>query len=99
RAMHLEGFAPTVFRRLDAVGDGAHAIIEQRRVNEARPNVQDVDDLAAEPTKAPSLVSMHYEICIALEQPGVEINDAAHELRGKDTDAAIIEQIDPVRLT
>src|SRR5215471_3232665 len=40
---------------------------------------------------------MHDEIVISLEQPVVEIKDTAHEFRGKDADAAIVEQIDPSR--
>ena len=40
RLVHLEGLAPAVFGRLHAVGDGAHPVVEQRPVDEARPDVE-----------------------------------------------------------
>ena len=51
RPVHLEGLAAAVFGRRDAVGDGAHAVVEQRAVDEARPDVEDVDQLAERPRK------------------------------------------------
>ena len=37
-AHHLADLAPAVFRRLDAVGGGAHAIVEDRAAHESRPD-------------------------------------------------------------
>ena len=40
RAVHPEGLAAAVFRGLDPVGDGAHPVIEQRPIDEPRPDVE-----------------------------------------------------------
>ena len=47
RLVDLEGLAAAVLARRDAVGDGADAVVEDRPVDEARPDVQRVDQLAA----------------------------------------------------
>ena len=46
RLVHPERLAPAVFAGLHAVGDGAHPVVEQRPVDEARPDVEDVDQFA-----------------------------------------------------
>ena len=48
RLVHAEGFAAAVFGRLHAVGDAAHAVVEQRAVDEARPDIERVDQIAIE---------------------------------------------------
>ena len=37
---------------------------------------------------------MHDEIVVAVQQPVIEIDDAAHEFRRENADAAVVEQID-----
>ena len=61
RLMHPEGFLAAVFGRLHPVGDGAHAIVEQRAVDEPCPDIERIDQLAVEPLEAPGLVGMHDE--------------------------------------
>src|SRR5712691_3328883 len=97
RLMHAERLAPAVFRRLDAVGEAAHAVVEQRPVDEPRPDVEHVDQFPVEPLEAPGLVGVHDEVVVAFQQPVVEVDDAADECRRKDADAAVIEEIDPRR--
>src|SRR5215470_7121691 len=97
-AMHLECLAPTVLRWLHAVGDRAHAIIEQRPVDKARPNVEDIDQLAPEPLEPPGLVGVHDKIVVVGKQSVIEVNHAADEFRRKDTNAAVVEQVDAGRL-
>ena len=46
RLVHPEGFLAPVLRRLDAVGDGAHAVVEQRAVDETGPDIERVDQFA-----------------------------------------------------
>ena len=53
RLMHLENLAAAVGAGLDAVGDGAHAVVEQRPVDEARPDVQGGDRLRASASRKP----------------------------------------------
>src|SRR5882724_7513853 len=45
-AMNPEGLASAVLGRLDAVRDGPLAVVKQRPIDEPRPNVEDVDELA-----------------------------------------------------
>ena len=49
--LHLPHLAPAVGVRRDAVGDGAHAVVEKRRVDEARPKAQRVDQLVVRSRK------------------------------------------------
>ena len=46
RAVNDKGLAAPVFRRRDPVGDGAHPVIEERPVDEPRPDVERVDEFA-----------------------------------------------------
>src|SRR5580704_19533579 len=92
--VHTKGFAPAVFRRPYSVGDGAHAIVKERRIDEARPDIERVDQIALELAEAPSLIGVHDEIVVAFEQAVIKIDDAADEFRREDADAAIVEQLD-----
>src|SRR6266849_11202682 len=40
---------------------------------------------------------MHHQSVIAAEQAVVQVDHAADEFRRKDADAAVVEQVDPVR--
>ena len=71
--MHAKSFAAAVFRRCNAVGDGAHPIVEQRRIDEARPDIQRVDEVARQVAKTPGLVGVHDQIVFAVQQPVIEI--------------------------
>src|ERR1700730_11493743 len=94
--MNPEGLAPAVFGRLDAVRDGAFAVVEQRPIDEPRPDVEGIDQLARKTSEPPCLVGMHHQRLITLEEAVVEIDHAADEFRGKDTDTAVVEQVDSV---
>src|SRR5262249_42839351 len=97
RLVHSEGLAPAVFRRLDPIGDTAHASLQQRPIDEARPDVEALDQAAAEPLESPGLIGVHDEIVVAAQEAMVEVDHPADELRREDADAAIIEKIDPER--
>src|SRR5258708_4333598 len=45
-AMNPKGLAAAVFGRFDAVRDGPLAVVKQRPIDEPRPNIEDVDQLA-----------------------------------------------------
>ena len=47
RLVDLEGLAAAVFAGLDPVRDGAHPVVEERPVDEAGPDVEDVDQFRA----------------------------------------------------
>ena len=83
-AMDPEGLAAAVFRRLDAIRDGALAIIEQRPIDESRPDVERIHQFARKPAEAPGLVGVHHQGVVAREEAVIEIDDAADEARGKD---------------
>ena len=46
RAHNGGDFAPAILAGLHSVGNGAHAIVEQRPIDEARPDVERGDGLA-----------------------------------------------------
>src|SRR6476660_9502126 len=97
--MHPERLAPTVLGRLDPIRDGAHAIVEEGAVYEPRPNVERFDQITVEAAKTPGLVGVHDQGLIALKQPVIEIDHAADELGRKNANTAVVEEIDPPRLT
>src|SRR6185312_5985666 len=72
------------------------AVVEQRRVDEARPAAQDGDHLARETLEAPGLVGMDGERLVLALQREIEVDDALDEARPEDADAAEIEEVDPV---
>src|ERR1700724_2685388 len=86
RLVQAERFAPAVFRRLDAIGNAAHAVVEQRRIDEARPDVERVDEIARQPAKTPGFVGVDDEVVVAAQQPVIEIDDAADEFRRENAD-------------
>src|SRR5690242_6541400 len=74
--------------------DQPRAVFEQRAVDEQSPAVQHVNDLARQIAEPPALIGMHREVAVAALQSMVEIDDAAHERRAKNSDAPEIQQID-----
>src|SRR5215468_8972560 len=97
RLMHSERLAPAVLRRLDPIRDGAHAVVEERAVDEPCPNVERFDQVAVEAAKTPGLVGVHDERLIPVEQPVVEIDYPADEPGGENANTAVVEEIDPPR--
>src|SRR5258705_215534 len=94
RPMDPNRFAPAVLRRLDAVGETAHPIVQQRSIDEARPDIEHVDQFPIEPLETPGLIRVNDEISVSLQEAVIEIDHAADELRGEDADAAVVEEID-----
>src|SRR5262249_3463432 len=47
--------------------------------------------------ESPSLVSVHDQIVFAMEQAVIEVNDATHEFRRENADAAVVEKVDAGR--
>ena len=92
--MHLKRLLASILARRDAVGDRAHAIVEQRRIDEARPDVQNLGEIARQAVKTPGLIGVEAAVEIIMQQAFVEFDHAADEFRRENADAAIIEQID-----
>src|SRR5262245_48124950 len=97
RLMHAKGLAPAVFRGLHAVGEAAHPIVQQRPVDETRPDIQNVDQFPIEPLETPGLVGVYDEIGVCFEQAVIEIHHTADEFRREDADASIVQEIDAGR--
>src|SRR5688500_15394445 len=95
--MHLEGLASPVFGRGHAIRHRAHAIFQERAVDEARPHVERVDDLAREAAETPGLIGGDDALAVALLKPAVELDNPPHERWREDADAAVIEQVDAGR--
>ncbi len=95
--MHLEGFLAPVLPGRRALRDGPHPVVEQRPIDEVRPDVEDVDQLRREPVEAPRLVGVHGLLPVARFEARVEVDDALHEGGREGPDAAVIEQVDPLR--
>ena len=67
---HLADFAPAIFRWFDAVGGGAHAIIENGAAHEARPKGHRFDHAGRELGEAPHLESVRGpRLVVRLERP------------------------------
>src|SRR6202050_5407240 len=91
--MPAERLAPTVLAWRNAIGNRAHAVVKERRVDEPRPDVERVDEIAGKPAKTPGLVGVHDEIVLAMQETVIKIDDALHEFRRKNPDAAVVEQV------
>src|SRR5262245_19823798 len=89
RLMHPERFTPAVFRRLDAVGEAAHPVVQQRSAYETCPDIERVDQFPIEPLEAPGLVGANDEITVSSQEPVIEIDDTADEFRREDADATV----------
>ena len=50
------------------------------------------------PAETPGLVGAHHKLVVVVQEPVIEIDHAAHELRRENPDAAVIEQVDAGRL-
>ena len=83
RPHHRRDLAPPVFAGADAVGDGADAVVDQRPVDEARPNVERVDGGARQIDETPAFVGVDDTALVALGQAAIEVDDAADEGGGK----------------
>ena len=57
-----------------------------------------IDQFVAEANEPPSLVGVHNQSALVVQQPVVEIDDALHEGGGKCSDAAVVEQVDAAGL-
>src|SRR5262245_58842021 len=98
RLMHAERLAAPIFGGLHAVGQTANAVFQQWPIDEARPDVERIDQLAREGLEAPGLVGVHQRGVVAAARPVIEVDHAAHEFGGEDTNAAVVEEIDAAAL-
>src|SRR6516165_9213404 len=94
RLVNAKSFAPAIFGWRDAVGDRAHSVVEQRRIDEARPDIERLDQIARQPAEPPSLVGVHDQVVLAAQQPVIKVDDAAHEFRRENSDATIVKKVD-----
>ncbi len=95
-AHHLADLAAAVFRRLDAVGGGAHAIVENRPAHETRPHGHRLGHAGREPRKAPHREGVRDSRLVVRLQRPIELDHAVHEPRRKNAHAAVVEQIDAI---
>src|SRR5207245_7222593 len=63
-------------------------------VDEARPDIERVDQLPIEPLEAPGLVGANDEIGISFQEAVIEVDDTADEFRREDAHAAVVQEID-----
>src|SRR5690606_23977825 len=71
--------------------------VEQRPIDEPRPDVEHVDQLSGKAREAPRLIRVHDARLVTLEEAAIEVDHAADELRRERAHAAVIEQVDPRR--
>ena len=69
RLLDLPDLAPAVILRRDAVGNGAHPVVEERRVDEPRPDVERIDDLVGEVVEAPALIGVDDAVAVVVRKP------------------------------
>src|SRR4029079_3912356 len=92
RLVYPEGLLPPIFRWLHPVGDRAHAIIEQRPVNEPCPDVERVDQIAREPLETPGLVGVHDQCIVLAQKAPIKIDHAADKARRENPDASVVQE-------
>src|SRR3954462_5792192 len=73
RLVNTERFTASVLARLHAVGETTHAVVEQRPVDEARPDVQYIVEVPRETLESPGLVCMHNEFIVAAQQSTIKV--------------------------
>mgnify|MGYP003667457490 CR=1 FL=1 len=62
--VNRECLPASIFAGLDAVRDRAHAIIEKRRIDEARPKIQRVDQFIRQIAKTPALIRRRRPVAV-----------------------------------
>src|SRR5262249_32621681 len=93
--LHLPYLAAAIGVRCDAVGDGPDAILEKWRIDEARPDIEGIDDVVGELLEAPAAISVDDPLAVAPQEPFIEVDHAFDEAWRKDADAAEVEEVDP----
>ena len=91
---HLHHLAPPILPGRNSVRHGPHAVFQQRAVDEAGPDIQDLDHVAAQALEAPKLIGMDDAGFVMGEQALVKLDHPLNEARGENAHAAIIEQVD-----
>ena len=96
RAHRLADLLAPVFGRAHPVGGGAHAVVEDRPADEARPDGHRLERAARQLREPPERVGLGDMRVVVGPQAPIELDHAAHEARRKDAHAAVVEQIDPL---
>src|SRR5690606_7952075 len=92
--VNTESLLAAILPGADAIGDRTHAVVEARRVDEARPDPEHIDQVGGEIAKAPVFIGGSRPVPIIRFEGAIELDHARNECRRKDADAAIIEKID-----
>ena len=90
---HLERLLAAIGARSDAVGDRAHAVVEQGPVNEARPKVQGVHEAGTELLEPPAAVGLDLALPVVRCEGPIEPHDPVDEPGREDPDAAEIQEV------
>ena len=90
--MHLLRHLAAIHAVVDFL-DRAHAVLHQRRIDEARPEIQHLDLVLRQIVEAPVRIGMHGQFVIAIAQRLVEVDDSGDEIRPEHPHAAEIQQI------
>src|SRR4029453_7229692 len=94
RLMDGEGLLAGIFGGGNNTRDGAHPVFHQGAIDEARPDIENVDELVRQPLEAPDLIGMHDPRAVIGHETAIEIDDAFDEARWEEADAAIVEKIE-----
>src|SRR5262249_3457675 len=77
--VHPEGLLAPVLAGRGAIGDFALAVIQQWSVDEARPDVEHIDQFVTKAGKAPRLIGIDDKRALVVQQAVVEIDDTLHK--------------------
>src|SRR5208282_1658174 len=91
-------FLAAIVRRRHAIGDASHPVVEQRRIDEACPDVQGFGEILCKTAKPPGFIGMHGAGEILMQQSLVEVDDTADKFGGENPDTAVIKEVDALRL-
>src|SRR3546814_5151632 len=68
-------------------------VLQQRRIEESRPEIERGQQVLAEVGEAPDAIGLHRQLRVVALERKVEVDDAFHEERREDADAAEVQQV------
>src|SRR3546814_14881857 len=68
-------------------------VLQQRRIEESRPEIERGQQVLAEVGEAPDAIGLHRQLRVVALERKVEVDDAFHEERREDADAADVQPV------
>src|SRR5215468_3011940 len=92
--MHAVHLPSSIFAWLHTLSDRPHTVLQKRPIDEAGPNIQNIDQIIRKAPEAPRLVGVHNQGTVFCAKPMIKIDHTAYKFWLESADTAIIEKID-----